>query len=113
MLVTDAMPTVGTNTDTYVLGGVTVTCRGGRCETPDGVLAGSALDMGGAVRNCVRLLGMTLDEAARMASSYPADFLGVATSRGRIAAGQRADFVQVDEDLAVRRTWIAATASES
>jgi N-acetylglucosamine-6-phosphate deacetylase len=59
-----------------------------------------------AVRNAVRSLGVPLDEAARMASTYPAEFLGVSYERGRIVRGVRADFVQLRDDLTVRRTWI-------
>ena len=110
-LVTDAMPPVGADTDTYTLGGVTATCRDGRCETPDGVLAGSALDMASALRNTVQSLAVPLDEAARMASTYPAEFLGITQNRGRIAPGMRADFVELGSDLVVRRTWIGASES--
>ena len=106
MLVTDAMPPVGGDSDSYALGGVAITCRDGRCQTPDGVLAGSALDMAGAVRNAVSMLGVTLDEAARMASAYPAAFLRLSSTHGAIAPGLRADFVELDDGLAVRRTWI-------
>ncbi len=106
LLVTDAMPPVGSAIDTYTLAGATITCRNGRCETADGVLAGSALDMAGALRNTVDSLGVPLDEAARMASTYPAEFLGVAQDRGRIAPGLRADFVELDAALGVHATWI-------
>ena len=100
-LVTDAMPPVGGVSSSYALGGVVVTCRDGRCETADGVLAGSALDMMSAVRNAVATLGVDVAEAARMASSYPADFLGLAR-HGRIAVGTRAAFVVADQELRVR-----------
>ncbi len=103
-LVSDAMPPVGGNNDTYTLGGVTITCRDGRCETPDGVLAGSALDMMSAVRNTVATLGVDLAEAVRMASAYPADFLGLA-ALGRIAPGKGAAFVIADRDLRVTNVW--------
>ncbi|HEY0179161.1 MAG TPA: N-acetylglucosamine-6-phosphate deacetylase [Dokdonella sp.] len=106
VLVTDAMPPVGGGGDTYRLAGATITCRDGRCETPDGVLAGSALDMAQALRNAVELLGLPLDEAARMASTYPAEFLGLDRELGAIAPGRRADFVELDAALGVRRTWI-------
>jgi N-acetylglucosamine-6-phosphate deacetylase len=100
-LVSDAMPPVGGTSDSYTLGGVAITCRNGRCETPDGVLAGSALDMLSAVRNAVATLGVDVAEAVRMASTYPADFLGLA-SHGRIAAGARAAFVIADRELVLR-----------
>jgi N-acetylglucosamine-6-phosphate deacetylase len=111
MLVTDAMPPVGGARDHYVLAGETITCRDGRCENADGVLAGSALDMAAAVRNAMTTLGVDLAEAARMASTYPADFLGLASSHGRIAPGSRADLVELDADLTVHRSWIGGVAS--
>jgi N-acetylglucosamine-6-phosphate deacetylase len=58
------------------------------------------------VRNAVQLLGLPLDEAARMASTYPADFLGLAASHGRIAAGYQADLIVIDDDYRVQRSWI-------
>jgi N-acetylglucosamine-6-phosphate deacetylase len=108
-LVTDAMPPVGGDVETFTLGGIAIACRDGRCETPDGVLAGSALDMGSAVRNATASLGIAFDEAARMASAYPADFLGIANAAGRIAPGLRADFVVLDDALGVREVFIGGT----
>ncbi|MEG3790881.1 N-acetylglucosamine-6-phosphate deacetylase [Lysobacter sp. CCNWLW3] len=106
MLVTDAMPPVGGEREDFVLYGQTMTCRDGKCSTADGTLAGSALDMAGAVRNTVRRLGLPLDEACRMASTYPAEFLGLGHELGRIAPGYRADLVVLDEALQVAGTWI-------
>jgi N-acetylglucosamine-6-phosphate deacetylase len=108
-LVTDAMPPVGGAAETFALGGVEIACRDGRCETPEGVLAGSALDMASAVRNATGSLGIALDEAVRMASAYPADFLGIANAVGRIAPGLRADFVVLDDALGVHDVFIAGT----
>lgn len=105
-LVTDAMPPVGGPDQSFVLNGETITVRDGVAQTADGVLAGSVISMIDAVRNCVRLLGLPLDEAARMAATYPADFLGLDKTHGRIAAGYRADFTVVDEALEVCETWI-------
>lgn len=106
-LVTDAMPTVGADVPTFELYGETITAHGGVVRNAAGALAGSALDMLTAVRNAVELLQVPLAEAARMAATYPADFLGLSASHGRIAAGCRADFVQLDAALALRATWIA------
>ena len=111
LLVTDAMPPVGSDDPEFILNGEAITIRDGVCQTAQGVLAGSALDMAGAVRNAVQLLGLTLDEAARMASTYPADFLGLGASHGRIAAGYQADLVALDNDCRVLRSWIGGAAS--
>lgn len=106
-LVTDAMPPVGGDSPDYVLYGETITARDGVVRNADGALAGSALDMATAVRNTVQLLGLPLAEAARMASTYPAQFLGLDDQRGRIAPGQAADLVLLDDGIHVRATWIA------
>lgn len=106
VLVTDAMPPVGSDDPTYVLNGQTITARDGICQSDAGVLAGSALDMATGVRNLVDHVGVTLAEASRMASAYPAAWLGLDRTHGRIVAGQRADFAVMDEGLVVRETWV-------
>jgi N-acetylglucosamine-6-phosphate deacetylase len=106
LLVTDAMPPVGSDDPSYVLNGETILVKDGICQTAQGVLAGSALDMTTAVRNTVQLLGLPLDEAVRMASTYPAEFLGLGDSHGRIALGYRADLVAMDAEYRVQQSWI-------
>lgn len=105
-LVTDAMPPVGADDPSYVLYGETITAVDGVVRNAAGALAGSALDMASAVRNSVQLLGLPLDEAARMASTYPAQFLGLDHELGRIQVGHRADLVALDDGLQVIDTWI-------
>lgn len=104
-LVTDAMPPVGSPEPTFQLNGETITCRDGRCANAEGTLAGSALDMATAVKNTVETLDVDLAEALRMASQYPAEFIGVASTRGRIEPGFAADLVVLNEDLTVAETW--------
>lgn len=110
MLVTDAMPPVGGTQEDFVLYGETMTCRDGKCTTAAGTLAGSALDMASAVRNTVQRLGLPLDEACRMASTYPAEFLGLGHELGRIAPGYRADLIVLDDGLRATGSWIGGLA---
>jgi N-acetylglucosamine-6-phosphate deacetylase len=110
-LVTDAMPPVGATSPSYVLNGETITVRDGICQAATGTLAGSALSMIDAVRNATRMLGVPLDEAARMAATYPADFLGLGSTHGRIDTGYRADFTVLDAALRVTETWIGGVRS--
>jgi len=107
MLVTDAMSPVGADSPSFELYGEVITVVDGVVRNAAGALAGSALDMVTAVRNAVNLLGLPLDEAARMASRYPAQFLNVDDRLGEIAEGYQADLVLLDDALQVRATWIA------
>ena len=52
------------------------------------------------------MLGIDLAEAVRMASTYPAQFLGLGHELGRIAPGYRANLVLADDQLNVLDTWI-------
>jgi len=109
MLVTDAMPSVGTTDDSFMLQGKRIEVRDGVCRYADGTLAGSDLDMAASVRNLVAMTGVSVPDAARMASSVPARLLGLETTHGAIAAGMRADWVHLDSDLQPRGTWIGGT----
>ena len=106
MLVTDAMSVTGTDLAGFELHGRRIYRRDGRLTTEDGTLAGSDLDMAGAVRNTVQRLGLSLPDALRMASLHPAAFLRLDHELGRIAPGYRASLVLLDDDLQVRDTWI-------
>jgi N-acetylglucosamine-6-phosphate deacetylase len=106
MLITDAMPSVGSAEKTFELQGQTITVEDGACMAPDGTLAGSDLDMAGAVRNAMALLGLDLHAAGEMASRNPAAFLGLEEDMGRIAPGCRANLVLATDQLEVLETWI-------
>jgi N-acetylglucosamine-6-phosphate deacetylase len=111
MLVTDAMPSVGTHNGSFDLQGRRITVSGNVCVDEDGTLAGSNIDMASSVRNAMSMLGLSLSEAVRMASQWPAEFLGIAGDVGRIAAGYRANLVLADEGLNVLETWIDGRSS--
>lgn len=105
-LVSDAMPTVGSDQRSFELAGQRIECDGGRCITSDGTLAGSNLNMAAAVCNAERLMGVDAATAVRMASMVPATIMGISGERGSIRAGMRADLVLVDDAKNVVETWI-------
>ena len=105
VLVSDAMPVAGTDLAAFRLGGREVRREAGRLVLEDGTLAGADLDLAGAVRVAVTRLGVSLEEALRMASLYPARFLGMEDRLGRIEPGRRADLVVLSEALAVEMVW--------
>ncbi len=101
VLVTDAMPPVGSKIKKFKLGDLKVIYNDGKCTTEEGVLAGSALNMATAVRNCVQKVDIPLDEALRMASTYPAELLGMNYKLGKIKPGYFANMVIFNNQLYV------------
>jgi N-acetylglucosamine-6-phosphate deacetylase len=78
-----------------------ITVIDGAPRLRDGTLAGSVLTLDQAVRNVVSI-GVGLERAVEMASTIPAELLGL-DDRGAIAPGKRADLVTIDpHDLSVR-----------
>jgi N-acetylglucosamine-6-phosphate deacetylase len=106
MLVTDAMPSVGSGQKHFLLAGQTISAENGVCRAADGTLAGSDLDMATAFRNAITMMNVDIATASRMASGTPATFLGLSHCRGDIAPGFSADLVHLDGDLCVTATWI-------
>lgn len=106
VLVTDAMSLVGTDQTQLPFFGATIFRRGDRLNIETGELAGSMLTMAAAVQNAVQWLELDTEEAIRMATLYPARFLGIDCDNGSLAAGKRADLVLLDEALNVQATWI-------
>ena len=110
MLVTDAMPSVGSGLKTFRIQGRLITVTGDKIVDEDGRLAGAHLDMASAVRNTINLLDIAPVEALKMGSCHPAAFLKL-PDLGRIAPGQRANLVLLDEQFAVLETWIDGVAA--
>ena len=106
-LVSDAMATVGADTNEFMLYGQMIEESGGRLVNDEGRLAGSAIGLIDAVRYCVQEVGITLAQALRMASLYPSQFLGCDNRLGWIKNGYRADLVYLDNQLNVVQTWVA------
>jgi N-acetylglucosamine-6-phosphate deacetylase len=114
LLVSDAIPLAGMGDGRVSIGNLEIEVVGGRATlVGTTTLAGSVIALDTAVRNLVRS-GVALPAAVAAASRNPAAMLG-ATDRGRIAVGQRADLVELDDDLRVRRvmrsgSWLAGGA---
>ena len=113
LLVSDAIALAGMGDGRSTVGGLDVEVVGGRVTlTGTSTLAGSVIALDDAVRNVVDA-GVALPAAVAAASRNPLAMLGV-TDRGRLAIGQRADLVELDDDLRVARVmregrWQATT----
>lgn len=77
-----------------------------RYTLPNGILSGSALTMLQAVRNGIEKVGITLPEALRMASLYPAKLMGLENKYGNIKKGTNADFILLDDQLNLQQLII-------
>jgi N-acetylglucosamine-6-phosphate deacetylase len=117
-LITDAMVAAGMGDGEYQLGALTVQVRDGEARLTEGdSLAGSTLTMDNALRNAVRLAGVSLVDAAISASLTPARALGIADRVGSLEHGKQADLVVLDEDLRVdsvmrKGEWLDASSPE-
>lgn len=118
-LVTDAVAAAGAPDGEYELGGRPVVVSGGVArlarrdagERPGeagglGPLAGSTTTMDAALRRVVAA-GVPLVDAARMAATTPARAVGLRDRVGALLPGLRADLVELDADLRVRRVMRA------
>jgi N-acetylglucosamine-6-phosphate deacetylase len=102
LLVSDALSVAGTTEGRGRVGGLEIEVNDGRATLAGTeTLAGSVIALDSAVRNAATA-GIPLPEAVAAASQNPLALLGV-TDRGRIFEGLRADLVELDEDLTVRR----------
>jgi len=107
LLVTDAIAAAGMPDDAYELGGLTVVVEGGIARLADGnSLAGSTLTMAQGFRYLVETVGVTLEEASRMASLNPARQLGIADECGSLEPGKRADVLLMDDRLQLQHVLI-------
>jgi N-acetylglucosamine-6-phosphate deacetylase len=107
-LVTDAMRGAGMPDGVYTFGGPhgqEAVVRDGVAVMPDNSgFASSTVRMADVVRTMVRLVGVPLADALRMASTTPASVLGWADRKGAIAPGKDADLVLLDGNLEVVMT---------
>jgi N-acetylglucosamine-6-phosphate deacetylase len=106
LLVTDAMPTVGSPDTSFILDGKTIVASEGRVTNAEGTLAGSDLTMLAAVNNAAEFARLDWFEAVRMASLYPARALGLERELGAIRPGFRASLLALDSAHRIRASWI-------
>jgi N-acetylglucosamine-6-phosphate deacetylase len=78
--------------------------RGDRYALPNGTLSGSSLTMLQCVKNAVEHVGISLEEALRMAAAYPARLIPD-RKLGKIEAGYQADFVVFDSLMELQRVY--------
>ncbi len=107
-LVTDASPGAGLpDGSRYRFAEQDCVVRAGVCQTADGrALSGSRTTMAESVRHMVRVAGVPLPAAVRMATLNPARALHLEYERGHLSLGMRADLTLLTCDLDVAATFV-------
>ncbi|PHS15691.1 MAG: N-acetylglucosamine-6-phosphate deacetylase [Kangiella sp.] len=106
MLVTDAMPPVGSNENSFEFFGGKITRNGLKLTDTEGRLAGSALDMHTAVTNAEKMLKIEQYEAINLASRNPAKFLGIERQYGKLCIGFFASMLLISDNGKVVANWV-------
>lgn len=107
MLVSDAMMACCMPDGEYSLGGQEVIVENGAARLLNGALAGSVLTLDKAIRNVYQNTNYPLNEVVRMASYNGAEYCKVADTKGLIKEGYDADLVLFDEDIDVKKVFVA------
>jgi N-acetylglucosamine-6-phosphate deacetylase len=111
-LITDSMRAAGTAAEKSILGslkdGQEVIIEDGVAKFADRTsFAGSIATTDRLVRTMVKIAGVPLHDAVKMASTTPAMIAGVANRKGIIAKGMDADIVLFDDDINIYMTIIS------
>ncbi|MGQ9494124.1 MAG: N-acetylglucosamine-6-phosphate deacetylase [Anaerolineae bacterium] len=106
VLITDAMRATGMPDGDYELGGQKVTVSRGEARLASGTLAGSTLTMDQAVRNAMADTGLSFEEVLPMATSVPAESIGLGDQVGSIAPAKSADIILLTPDYRVITTIV-------
>ena len=106
-LITDCMSAGGMADGDYMLGDFPVTVKEGTARLKDGgALAGSILKLKEAIKNVVDWEIADIFEAIQMASLIPAKSVGIDNICGKLHEGYEADFIVLDYDLNLKRTYL-------
>lgn len=106
LLITDAMRAAMQGDGPSELGGQDVYVKAGKATLKDGTLAGSVLQLDVALRNMLKFTDLDLEEIIHMMTANPARELKIEDRKGALKEGLDSDIVCLDEDLAVRRTFV-------
>jgi N-acetylglucosamine-6-phosphate deacetylase len=97
----------------YKLGDLDVRVVRGRATTGEDTLAGSTLTLDRAVRNYAKFAGIPITQALQAATRNPAAMLQIDDSAGRLATGERADFVALSAEGTILATYLGGKKVEA
>ena len=106
-LVSDSMSTIGSDQKQFFLNDRLITRSQGKLLLEDGTLAGADIHLVDAVKYMANEVGISQDDAIRMASLIPARVLGMEHEIGCLAPNTQADFLWMKKNLDVEKVWKA------
>lgn len=106
IMISDGLSAAGTQNGEFTMGGQHVSVRNGVAWLDNGTIAGSIATMDAMVRLLVGQVGWDLGETLLMASTTPAEAIGL-PQLGRIAPRALADLVVLSQELEVEMTLVS------
>lgn len=103
-LVTDAVTPAGTDLTEFDMAGTPAYVTDGKCHYKDGTIAGAAITMIDGVRNLIKHVGLSKEEALRMASLYPAQALKIDNEYGQLKEDYKANITLIDSNNDITTT---------
>ena len=109
-LVSDTMPSFGSDLTSFKLQGKEITLQDGRLLSRDRQLAGAHLGLDEAVRNMIACTGISAEKALDMASGIPARILGLEAFYGQIEVGRFASLTCMDNSFTTEAVYVHGNA---
>ncbi|SMY16013.1 N-acetylglucosamine-6-phosphate deacetylase [Photobacterium aquimaris] len=104
-MVTDAVAPAGTDMTEFDMAGLQAYVTDGKCHYKDGTIAGSAVTMIQGLNNLIDHVGLSREEALRMATLYPAKAIKVDNEYGLLKAGYKANITLLSDDNQVKHVY--------
>ncbi len=90
-MATDAVTPAGTDLTHFELAGTEAFVTDGKCHFADGTITGAAITMDQSIKNLIEFVGLSREEALRMATLCPAKAIKIDHEYGKIALGYKAN----------------------
>ncbi len=104
--ISDSMMAAGLEEGTYKLGPNTVVVKDGDAKLLDGVRAGSTLTQDIALKNLIKFTNNSIENIIPLLTKNPAKLLNIYDSKGSIDLGKDADFILINKDLKIEKTFV-------
>lgn len=104
-MVTDAVAPAGTDMTEFNMAGLKAYVKDGKCFYADGTIAGAAVTMIQGLNNLINHVGLSREEALRMATLYPAKAIKIENEYGMLKAGYKANITLLSDDNQVKHVF--------